>query len=260
MNPSGAMCLGAVNTNNIILGDNAIAIDNTKTPAQIYINGVAYFPTPGSFIDFSVLIPSTAGFNPPGTLRIGTSNTGTLGIGNIKIDNTVTPSQIFANGVALPPVESPEDITQYSYYLTSDITGNRENLPVYFQSADDPDFNRVVKLSDDNAGFEFFQIGIYEIQFEADVNSGESLDGSVFLKAIAADNILNHSTGTYLDAGEMVPQSNIAFSKGESSATITFNVYTTEANSVIGVGTDMIGNITLRSSSFVKIRQIGIYT
>ena len=58
----------------------------------------------------------------------------------------------------------------------------------------------------------------------------------------------------------MVPQSNIAFSKGESSATITFNVYTTEANSVIGVGTDMIGNITLRSSSFVKIRQIGIYT
>jgi hypothetical protein len=58
----------------------------------------------------------------------------------------------------------------------------------------------------------------------------------------------------------MIPQSNIMFSKGNTtSETITFNIHTTESNTIIGVGTDMIGEITLKSASFVKIKQIGIY-
>lgn len=271
MNPSGAMCLGAVNTNNIILGDNAIIIDNTKTPAQIYINDVAYFPTPGSFIDFSVLIPSTAGFNPPGTLRIGTSNTGTLDIGNIKIDNTVVPPQVFANGAALPPVESPEDTNQYSYYVSPETTGNGQTLQVYFQPFIPGSFNRVVAEIDiddvtENGGLEIYLKGVYEVEFyvnvnSEDVNSGESLDGSVFLKAMYSDNVLNPITGANLDANEMIPQSNIMFSKGNTtSETITFNIYITATNTIIGVGTDMIGDITLKPASFVKIRQIGIYS
>jgi hypothetical protein len=274
MNPSGAMCLGASNTNSIVLGHNAIAIDNSKTPAQIYINEAPFFyiPVPGTLVkDFSNLIPSRAGFNPSGTLRIAYKNTEFLDMGLLKIDNTVVPPQVFANGAALPPVESPDDTDQYSYYVLPEATGNGQTLEVYFQPDPVNPINRVVAeiASVDpfnNGGLEIYRKGIYEVEFQVNVNSEDvlseqSLDGSVFLKAMYPDNVLNPSTGAHLSANEMIPQSNIMFSKGNTtSETITFNIYTTGSNTIIGVGTDMIGEITLKSPSFVKIKQIGIYS
>jgi hypothetical protein len=269
MNPLGAFCLGASNTNSIILGDNAITIDNSKTPAQIYINDAPFFPTPSTFKDFSTIFEST-GLNPSGVLRIGTSNTEFLDMGQLKIDNTVVPPQIFANDVALQPVERPEDTDQHSYYVSPATTGNGQTLQVYFRPYIPGSTNRVVVEIDiddpfNNGGLEIFQKGVYEVEFyvnvnSEDVNSGESLDGSVFLKAMDPDNVLNPSTGEHLSANEMIPQSNIAFSKGNTtSEIITFNIYITESNTIIGVGTDMIGEITLLYASFVKIKQIGIY-
>lgn len=266
LNPSGSMCVGAVNTNTIILGE-GITIDNTKTPAQIYINDAAYFyiPPPGSVIkDFSTDVPSSAGFNPSGTLRIGTGNTEVLDIGPLKIDNTVMPSQIFANGVALAPVEKPQDIDTYEYFLTSDATGDQNTLKnnVSFAPAT---ANTVVSLINDGSGtnniFNFAKKGVYEIQFNADVVANgfpefETL-GNVYLTSMSNGSVYDFLTGTYLVINDTISQSDIAFPTGESSQTITFNMYLTEDNTYIGVGTNMPGDIIISAYSFVKIRQIG---
>jgi hypothetical protein len=267
MNPSGAMCLGASNTNSIVLGHNAIAIDNSKTPAQIYINEAPFFyiPVPGTLVkDFSNLIPSRAGFNPSGTLRIAYKNTEFLDMGLLKIDNTVVPPQVFANGAALPPVEIPEDLSRYNYYTNADAIGDQDTLPNTVSFEDDTT-NTVVSLFNNGDGInnvlKFTNKGVYEIIFKADIVADGfpafDLLGSIYLTSMVNDSILNPNTGYYLDANDTIPQSDIVFTNGTSSKTITFNIVLIESDTVIGVGTNMPGDITFSAYSGVSIRQIG---
>jgi hypothetical protein len=267
MNPQGAFCLGASNTTTVVLGKNAITIDNSKTPARIYINEAPFFyiPVPGTLVkDFSNLIPSRAGFNPAGALRIGIRNTEFLDIGLLKIDNTVVPPQVFANDVALPPVESPEDTNQYNYYTNADAIGDQDTLPNTVSFEDDTT-NTVVSLFNNGDGInnvlKFTNKGVYEIVFKADIVADGfpvfELLGSIYLTSMVNDSILNPNTGLYLVANDTIPQSDIVFTNGTSSKTITFNIVLTESNTVIGVGTNMPGDITFSAYSGVSIRQIG---
>ena len=116
LNSAGTLCLGAINTSIVLIG-NAIKIDNTT--AEITIDGEDYSGA-GTQTVFPNII-SSVGLNPAGTLHIGTSNTSEVIMGPLKIDNTVVPSQIYVDGKALAPdslSNSDEFTLENDYYGT----------------------------------------------------------------------------------------------------------------------------------------------
>ena len=144
LNPAENLCFGANTTSGVSIGfDDAITIDNTKTPTEIYFHGIKVPDTSGTPINFTSLIASTEGFNPSGFLNIGTSNTSEITIGPLKIDNTVVPSQIYINNRAYSPIELS---VGHEYTLTEDSTGDKDDLAdqVSFINVDGNDIVRVI--------------------------------------------------------------------------------------------------------------------
>jgi hypothetical protein len=121
LNPVGTLCLGAINTIEVLIG-NAIKIDNTT--AEIYFHDIKVpTTTDGTLSNFDSVITSKAGLNPSGDLRIGIS-TSQIDMGLLKIDNTVVPSQIYVHGVAYPPI----DKELHHYFLAADASGDVNSL------------------------------------------------------------------------------------------------------------------------------------
>jgi hypothetical protein len=255
INPVSSLCFGVINTDTIILGiqNGAIKIDNTKTPAEISINGVVYFPTPGAaFKDFTNLIP-LEGFNPTGTLYIGNSNTSNVELGLLKIDNATVPPQIFLTSVATVPIISPVDTNSYAHYLTSNVIGNKDTLQKNINSftAIYP-INKVVSLGKNRNDFLLIDGGGYEIEF----NVEGSLLLSVYLVVKNRNSILDFSTGLYLEEYSEIPQSNITLTAAETSKTIKFNIYTKTPKTIIYFGTNSLTDITLKPGSYIKIKHL----
>ena len=139
LNPAGILCLGAINTSIVLIG-NAIKIDNTTS--EITINGIKVPDASGTQLNFDSVINSKAGLNPSGTLHIGVS-TAQIIMGLLKIDNTVIPSQVYINGVAYPPIEIP---VAHDYTLAEDSTGDKDTLSdqISFVNVDGNDDVRVI--------------------------------------------------------------------------------------------------------------------
>jgi hypothetical protein len=120
LNPAGTLCLGAINTSEVLIG-NAIKINNDTTPVEIYFHEIKVPDASGTLLNFDNVITSKAGLNPSGTLHIGVSTTNEVDMGLLKIDNTVVPPQVYINGVAYPPIEIP---VAHDYTLAEDSTGD----------------------------------------------------------------------------------------------------------------------------------------
>ena len=161
LNPTGSLCFGAINTTEVSIGfDDAITIDNTKTPAEIYFHGVKVPNINGTQTDFTSLIASNEGFNPSEVLNIGTSNTSEITIGPLKIDNTVVPPQIYINEIAYFPID--KDLHYYS--LFADTSGDANSLPSSLIIIND-DGNNTITITDNNI-INLVEGGIYEFTIE----------------------------------------------------------------------------------------------
>lgn len=196
------------------------------------------------------------GFNPSGTLHIGTSNTGEVNMGPIKIDNTVVPSQLFIKNITPIPTINPADTNIYDYYLTSNATGNKDtlqNINSFTPStATANPGNKVVSLGKSRSEFLLIYGGGYEIEFKVE---GSPLL-SVYLVVKNRQSVLDFKTGLYLEEDSKIPNSNIIFTSAESSKTIKFNIYAKSAKTLIYFGTDSLTDIMLKTGSYIKIKQI----
>ena len=198
LNPTGSLCFGANNTTNVSIGfDDAITIDNTT--AEISINGTIYNGS-GTQTNFTSLILSNAGFNPSGSLNIGTSNTSEITIGALKIDNTVVPPQLYMNGISLPP--SGLTVSGDKFTLQNDVTNGDystiNNDLIFIASVDN--IPNVSVGSGSLNKLAFLNDGIYQITIKISVVNDVIRDGdtqNIFLRALLMDASGAGFTGFY---------------------------------------------------------------
>ena len=198
LNPTGSLCFGANNTSDVSIGfDDAITIDNTT--AEISINGEVYNGS-GTQTNFTPLILSNAGFNPSGSLNIGTSNTSEITIGSLKIDNTVVPPQLYMNGVSLPPgglASNGDKFTLQNDVANGNYSTINNNL-IFIANVDNiPN----VSVSSGNLNrLAFLNHGIYQITIKISVVNDAIRDGdtqNIFLRALSMPNSGAEFTGFY---------------------------------------------------------------
>ena len=269
LNPTGTLCFGANNTTSVSIGfDDAITIDNTT--AEITINGTIYNGS-GTQTDFTSLILSNAGFNPSGSLSIGTSNTSEITIGALKIDNTVLPPQFYMNGVALPPngIALPPDDT---FELVSDAMGDNDNIAnnVVFIKTVNNNLNLLVDTIKQNT-ITITQNGIYEFTFNLSVFNYPTYNGqTISFRLVAA------SEGFYIDNTNNLPLANGDPFPGSESI-VTFNEsldpLIASKTFIVYVGSDSGVDLTIepqappslnlrinKSGTTISIKRTGDYT
>ena len=157
LNPAGTLCVGAINTSEILIG-NAIKIDNTTE--EIYFHDIKVpTTTDGTLSNFDSVITSKAGLNPSGALRVGIS-TSQIDMGLLKIDNTVVPSQIYVHDVAYPPID--KDL--HYYFLAADASGDVNSLPSTIVLING-DGNDEITITNNNI-INLVEGGIYEFTIE----------------------------------------------------------------------------------------------
>ena len=270
LNPTGSLCFGANNTSDVSIGfDDAITIDNTT--AEISINGEVYNGS-GTQTNFTPLILSNAGFNPSGSLNIGTSNTSEIIIGSLKIDNTVVPPQLYMNGVALPPtgIALPPDDT---FELFANATGDDDTIAdnVVFIKTVNNNLNLIVDPTKPNT-ITIKQNGIYEFTFNLNVyndpiNVGDEMS---FRLVAATDGFYIDDIGNFqLANDEPLPGSEINFTFNSSSnvlsASVTFLVYVssdTDVSLAMGIGQSPL-TLDLQINKIgtsISIKRTGDYT
>jgi hypothetical protein len=239
LNPAGTLCLGAINTSIILIG-NAIKIDNTTATAEITIDDEAYIGT-GTQTNFTALIPSKAGLNPTGTLHIGTSNTSEVIMGSLKIDNTVVPPQIYINEIALAP-SGLAATNSDKFTLQGDVTGNYSTINgdlIFIANVDNIANVSVADSGLNKLSFASLNHGIYQITIKIKINNEVTRNGetqNIFLRALPMPESGAGFTGFYnfddltIQTSENAPiaNSNIEFTFDDSSSTleqeITFTV------------------------------------
>ena len=235
LNPTGTLCFGANNTTSVSIGfDDAITIDNIT--AEISVNGTIYNGS-GTQTDFTSLILSNAGFNPSGSLNIGTSNTSEITIGSLKIDNTVLPPQIYMNGVSLPP--GSLTFSGDKFTLQNDVIQDNYLDPLYRELQFNNVNNSTIVLVDTaldgadppapdglNNMLKLVQSGIYAFNVKYNINNSlGSGSGNIVLRGSG----FQGEDGTIPSSGDII-DSEIEFTFTNGTGTLSgskqFLVYT----------------------------------
>ena len=267
LNPVGTLCLGAINTSEVLIG-NAIKIDNTTATAEITIDGEVYSGT-GTQTVFPNII-SSAGLNPTGILRIGTSNTSEVIMGPLKIDNTVVPPQIYINEIALPP--GGLAVSSDKFTLQGDVTGNYSTINgdlIFIANVDNIANVSVAGLN--KLAFASLNHGIYQITIKITINNEVTRNGetqNIFLRALLMPDSAAGFTGFYnfddltIQTPENAPIANsdieFTFSSGNIELmiekTFTVGVLNQAETSAPSSATFTIGS---GSSDPISIKKIG---
>ena len=268
LNPTGTLCLGAINTCEILIG-NVIKIDNTTATAEISINGVVYGST-GTQTVFPNII-SKKGLNPTGTLHIGTSNTSEVIMGLLKIDNTVVPSQVYVNGKALPPGSGAVDNSD-TFEIATDINGTKDTIAApggtleFIKTVDNN-----INLAVDSAHLiTIKQDGVYEFTFNININDGlDADDGVNILLKTASAGFYDNISDTPLAEGTKIPDSDFGIpfngSANKLSASKTFSVYVvTDSGAYLTIGFDPFVDPDLelhinKIGTSILIKRVGDY-
>jgi hypothetical protein len=267
LNPVGTLCLGAINTSIVLIG-NAIKIDNTTAISEITIDGEAYVSN-GSPTVFPNII-SSAGLNPTGTLRIGTSNTSEVIMGLLKIDNTVVPPQIYINEIALPPRSltnagdkfTLQDETQFYTY---DYAYPSDPLITQWNYSERTDAVQFQSYEGARIALSLVAPGIYDIRFNLNItalNWSTSPAKFFWTPTQYATSSFTDDTNDPISANDELPDSSIDFTfNGTSNETFTgykqFLVYTTSANSAFNIVTNTLAGRTNKIGTDITIKRIG---
>jgi hypothetical protein len=265
LNPVGTLCLGAINTSEVLIG-NAIKIDNTTAISEITIDGEAYVSN-GSPTVFPNII-SRAGLNPTGTLRIGTSNTSEVIMGLLKIDNTVVPPQIYINEIALPPgslTNTGDKFTIRDYYNTYNYNNTTYPLVTYWNYSEVTDAVQFYEYDGGKIALSLVEPGIYDIRFNLSItasNWATSPAKFYWTPTGYTSTSFTDDTNTPILAGNELPGSSIDFTfNGTSNETFTgykkFRVYTTSANSRFNIKTDTLAGRLNKIGTDIAIKRVG---
>jgi hypothetical protein len=222
LNPAGTLCLGTINTSEVLIG-NVIKIDNTN--AEITIDGETYSGA-GTQTVFPNII-SSAGLNPTGTLRIGTSNTSEVIMGLLKIDNTVVPSQIYINGISVPPgsLTNTGDKFTLENNVIQDNTNDTLHKTLQFINLNNSTAVTVGSLPDNgqNNILILAQQGLYEFNVKFNIKNEGVPDGT-------ADIVLRGRGGKFTDGNGVentssgdIPNSEITFTFDNNTDTLSGN-------------------------------------
>ena len=266
LNPAGSLCFGANTTSGVSIGFNdAITIDNTTTPAKITINGTIYNGS-GTSTDFTTLILSNAGFNPSGSLNIGTSNTNEITIGPLKIDNTVVPPQIYMNGVSLPPGSLTISGDKFLIHELYDYDGTDGYNPIYAYWAPPPtDAVKIIEYFFGRSALTLVESGIYDIRVNISVTNTTNTwtsPANFYWTPIPNSSGFTDINNNTISGSSILPGSNIEFIFDENSNTtftdyIQFRIYTTGLNSAFILATDTIEGRLNKDGTDMTIKRIG---
>jgi hypothetical protein len=267
LNPAGTLCLGAINTSEIFIG-NAIKIDNTNS--EITIDGEVYSGT-GTPTVFPNII-SKEGLNPTGILRIGTSNTSEIDMGLLKIDNTVIPSQVYVNGKALAARSLTntgdkfilqDEETQDLKYDYNKPTG--DPFVTQWNWSGVTDAVQIYEYEGGRRALSLVEPGIYNIRVNLSItanNWATSPAKFYWTPTGFTSSIFTDETNTPILAGNELPGSRIEFTfDGNTNETFTgytqFLVYTTSANSRFNIDTDTSKGRINEIGTDITIKRIG---
>jgi hypothetical protein len=270
LNPAGTLCLGAINTIEVLIG-NAIKIDNTTS--EITINGEAYaYVSNGSQTVLPII--SKEGLNPTGTLRIGTSNTSEIDMGLLKIDNTVVPPQVYINGIALPPgsltntgdkftLDPGYDSRGNDYDTTPDVT-IQDPIATYWNYSD----TGAVQVKNYDATRRALSLvapGIYDIWVNISIKKRTWTSPAKFYWTPRPNTQSNFTdkNNNLIPANSELPGSSIEFTFDAENSNTTFTgykqfrVYTNSTDSEFILATDTLRGIVNRNGTDITIKRVG---
>jgi hypothetical protein len=266
LNPAGTLCLGAINTIEVFIGD-AIKIDNRTS--EITINGEAYVSNGSQAV---LPIISKEGLNPTGTLRIGTSNTSEIDMGLLKIDNTVVPPQVYINGIAIPPGSltngdkftlDREYDSEGDYNTTPDVT-IPDPITTYWNYSD----TGAVQVKNYDAtrrALSLVSPGIYDIQVNINITKRIWTSPAKFYWTPRPNTQSNFTdkNNNLIPANSELPGSSIEFTfDAENSNTRfagykQFRVYTNSTDSEFILATNTLRGIVNRYGTDITIKRVG---
>jgi hypothetical protein len=242
LNPAGTLCLGAINTIEVLIG-NAIKINNTTATAEITIDGETYSGT-GTPTVFPNII-SRAGLNPTGTLHIGTSNTSEIDMGLLKIDNTVVPPQIYINGISVPPGSLTN--TSDKFILENNVIQDNSDInlsplskTLRFINVNNSTIVTVGSIPDgqgngQNNVLVIAQQGLYEFNVKFNINNSEIQSPTTIICLRGAPGTFTYADGSIPTISGDIPDSEIEFIFNGGTSTLSnsrqFLVYASSSNS-----------------------------
>jgi hypothetical protein len=268
LNPAGTLCLGAINTSEILIG-NAIKIDNRTS--EITINGEEYaYVSNGSQTVFPNII-SRAGLNPTGTLHIGTSNTSEIDMGLLKIDNTVVPPQIYINGISVPPgsltngdkftLDQDYDSAE-EYNTTPEAT--TDPIATYWNYSDTGAV-QVKNYDVTRRALSLVAPGIYDIQVNISIYKRTWTSPAKFYWTPRPNTQSNFTdkNNNLIPANSELPGSSIEFTFDAENSNTTFTgykqfrVYTNSTDSEFILATDTLRGRVNRNGTDITIKRVG---